>query len=238
MRIGFPFRIFCVLCNRISIVLYNSKTQNYNNMGRIATEQEAKDKLKYQGTVISNIKCCTKDRAIEMKADISKLEKYKDNQLVQLSDIDKGEAKYIYFNIWGDVPYRGSTNGGGAMVFTSSVDLNVTTPNIASKFMPKEARANVVFRSPKGMCPPPYTNITIDTDLLVLSIELTDNYREFSAFDSDGVLQERQVWPLMGKIGFTEYSLDSYPPNRWDYTFNIQDNNGYTTNGNIDFDHK
>lgn len=139
MRIGFPFRIFCVLCNRISIVLYNSKTQNYNNMGRIATEQEAKDKLKYQGTVISNIKCCTKDRAIEMKADITKLGKYKDNQLVQLSDIDKGEAKYIYFNIWGDVPYRGSTNSGGAMVFTSSVDLNVTTPNIASKFMPKEA---------------------------------------------------------------------------------------------------
>ena len=46
-------------------------------MGKIATEQEAKDKLAYQGTVTSNIKCCTKDRALEMKADISKLEKYK-----------------------------------------------------------------------------------------------------------------------------------------------------------------
>lgn len=70
-------------------------------MGKIATEQEAKDKLAYQGTVTSNIKCCTKERALEMKADISKLEKYKDNQLVQLSDLDKGEAQYIFFNIWG-----------------------------------------------------------------------------------------------------------------------------------------
>ena len=40
----------------------------------------------------------------------------------------------------------------------------------------------------------------------------------------------------MGKIGFTEYNLDTYPPNKWDYTFNIQDNNGYATNGNINFD--
>lgn len=205
-------------------------------MGKIATEQEAKDKLAYQGIVTSNIKCCTKERALEMKADISKLEKYKDNQLVQLSDLDKGEAQYIFFNIWGDVPYKGTTNGGGAMVFASNVDLNITTPNIACKFTPKEARAKVVFRSPKGMCPPPYTNITIDKDILVLSIELTDNYREFSAFNSDGELVERLVWPIMGKIGFTEYNLDTYPPNKWDYTFNIQDNNGYATNGNINFD--
>lgn len=205
-------------------------------MGKIATEQEAKDKLAYQGTVTNNIKYCTKERALEMKADISKLEKYKDNQLVQLSDLNKGEAQYIFFNIWGDVPYKGSTNGGSAMVFTSNVDLNITTPAIAGKFTPKEARTKVVFRNPKGICQPPYTNVTIDTDLLVLSIELTDNYREFSAFGSDGVLYDRQVWPIMGKIGFTEYSLDSYPPNKWDYTFNIQDNIGYTTNGNINFD--
>mgnify|MGYP000606382164 CR=1 FL=1 len=70
-----------------------------------------------------------------------------------------------------------------------------------------------MFRNPKGICQPPYTNVTIDDDLLVLSLKLTDNYREFNAFDGDGVLHERMVWPVSdAKIGFTEYSLDTYPP--------------------------
>lgn len=41
-----------------------------------------------------------KNKAIELKANITKLSGYDDNQLVQLSDLDKGEAQYIYFNIW------------------------------------------------------------------------------------------------------------------------------------------
>lgn len=76
-------------------------------MGKIATEQEAKEKLNFSGTVDTN-KCCTKAKAIELKANITKLSGYNDNQLVQLSDLDKGEAQYIYFNIWGDVPYKGT----------------------------------------------------------------------------------------------------------------------------------
>lgn len=208
-------------------------------MGKIATEQEAKEKLNFSGTVDTN-KCCTKAKAIELKANITKLSGYNDNQLVQLSDLDKGEAQYIYFNIWGDVPYKGTATGGSAMVFTSGTDLDVTTPSVAGKFTPKEWRMEVVFRNPPGVCQPPYTNVTIDDDLLVLSLKLTDKYREFNAFDGDGVLHERMVWPVSGaKIGFTEYSLDSYPPSYWDYTFSMsEDNSGYTTNGNIDFTKK
>lgn len=67
-------------------------------MGKIATEQEAKEKLNFSGTVDTN-KCCTKAKAIELKANITKLSGYNDNQLVQLSDLDKGEAQYIYFNV-------------------------------------------------------------------------------------------------------------------------------------------
>lgn len=64
----------------------------------IATEAEAKTKLNYTGSVDSD-KCCTKQRAIEMGADSSKLSGYSDNQLVKYSDLTPGKVNLAMFSI-------------------------------------------------------------------------------------------------------------------------------------------
>ena len=55
---------------------------------KIATEQEAKTKLGFDGSVIAN-KCCTKARAEQMGADVSSLSSYTSNRLVTLSKIQR-----------------------------------------------------------------------------------------------------------------------------------------------------
>lgn len=64
----------------------------------IATEDEAKTKLGYTGTVTTN-KCCTKARAVTMGADSTKLTGYTDDRLVKYEDLVKS-ANELYIDLY------------------------------------------------------------------------------------------------------------------------------------------
>lgn len=77
----------------------------------IATEDELKIKLDYQGIVNSN-KCATKSRAIYLGANSAGLDNYIDNQLVRYSDCAKIISGYhcrLYVSFIGEKVVSGAT---------------------------------------------------------------------------------------------------------------------------------